>query len=935
MTQTYRVIVTGIVLMLMLHAAPALAQADNGSIQGRVTDSSNAVLQGASVAVTPGGMHAATNTEGEYTIAGLAPGTYIVTVTFVGLKAFVKTVDVASGKPTRVSSALDVAGQSEMILVTAARSRGEADQINRARTADNIVQVLSAEVITSLPNANIADALGRLPSVTLERDEGEGKYVQIRGTEPRLSNLTIDGVNVPSPESGVRQIKLDTLASDLVESIEINKTLQANMDADGIGGSVNIRTKTAGEQPIVMLSALGGYTPIIGGRGVSQSGGTIGQRFGADKRLGVLIGGTYDWNGRGINDIEPSPTVTSVSPHYDSIDLRDYMYYRTRWGTSGSADYRLSNGSSLALRGLYSTFRNWGQKWVYTLNDGDVPSASMDWRRPDYAVGNLVGGGHHSVGQNWLTWDVSGARSRMLQSGGNGGAKFKWNGADTNCVSDPRATTDVNRPMFSASCFAAGPANAEDIANYKLSSWNPASVGESAQVNLQGSVNAGHPYHAGERFGMIEFGGKIRNAHKYNDSSTTTYTAAKGVTIPVGQFAGTFADPSYYDHAYPWPSQNTDFNQIQAYVASHPSQFTVSGGPGPNKSQFDLTERVAAGYVMNSVDLSGWARLVAGVRLESTHVDSRSFNSNTGLEDFTAGGNYVDVLPSVAFKFAASPNTAVRLVYSRALSRPDPQNIAQAVGVINDTQKPPTVSIGNPDLKPEHANNFDVLLEQYLSPLGLIQAGYFYKALSDPIIATQTRPTSGPFIGFLVSQPGNAGSATLQGFEFAYQQHLGFLPGALAGLGLSANYGYATSDARGLPLRTDHPTLLRQAPHTWNVSPTYDRGPMSLRVGVSYNGANLFAYQYQNLNTDGTPLSAADLTAGGTGGPGGDSYLYAHLQVDAQASVRVRSGVSVMIYGLNLTNEVFGFFNGSPQYVVQREFYKPTFAVGLRWNPRR
>jgi hypothetical protein len=291
---------------------------------------------------------------------------------------------------------------------------------------------------------------------------------------------------VPSPESGVRQIKLDTLASDLVESIEINKTLQANMDADGIGGSVNIRTKTAGEQPIVMLSAMGGYTPIIGGRGVSQTGGTIGQRFGADKRLGVLIGGTYDWNGRGINDIEPSPTPSSLSPHYDSMDLRDYMYYRTRWGTSGSVDYRLSSGSSLALRGLYSTFRNWGQKWVYALNDGDVPSASMDWRRPDYAVGNLVASGRHTIGQNWLTWDVSGARSRMLQSGGNGGASFKWNGPDTHCAYDPCATTDANHPMFSASCFTPGPTNTEDIANYRLSKWNAASVGESAQLNVQG-----------------------------------------------------------------------------------------------------------------------------------------------------------------------------------------------------------------------------------------------------------------------------------------------------------------------------------------------------------------------------------------------------------------------------------------------------------------
>ena len=248
---------------------------------------------------------------------------------------------------------------------------------------------------------------------------------------------------------------------------------------------------------------------------------------------------------------------------------------------------------------------------------------------------------------------------------------------------------------------------------------------------------------------------------------------------------------------------------------------------------------------------------------------------------------------------------------------------------------PPTVSIGNPGLRPEHANNFDVLLEQYLSPMGLIQAGYFYKALSDPIIATQTRPSTGPFAGFLVSQPANAGSAMLQGFEVAYQQHLGFLPGALAGFGLSANYSFTASEARGLPLRTDNPTLLRQAPHTWNVSPTYDRGPVSLRVGVSYNAANLFAYQYQNLNTDGTPMAAGDLTAGGTSGPGGDSFLYAHLQVDAQASIQVGSGLSIVIYGLNLTNEVFGFYNGSPQYVVQREFYKPTFAAGVRWSPHR
>ena len=718
--------VIGAVILGAILSAPVLADGVSGTIKGHVTDSAGGVLQGAMVMLVPKGGNAVTDKQGDYTIVGLTAGDYTVNVSYVGFSPFTKEVTVAAGQLQRVDATLAVAAQSEQILVRADRPRGEAAQINRERTADNIVQVLPAEVITSLPNANIADALGRLPSVTLERDEGEGKYVQIRGTEPRLSNTTIDGISVPSPESGVRQIKLDTLPSDLVESVEINKTLQANMDGDGIGGSVNLRTKTANDVPTVMLSALGGYTPIINGRGVDQFGATAGMRFGADKKVGVLVGGTYDWNGRGINDLEPSPTVTSLDPHYDSIDLRDYMYYRTRWGVSGSSDYRLNNATSLSLRGLYSDFRNWGQKWVYTLNDGDTPGASIDWRRPETSVGNLVAAGHHTLGMNWLSWDASAARSRML--GGSGGASFTWTGKTPNCVDDPAATTNVYVPVFSASCYAAG-TNVQDNANYKLSSWQPASGGGSSQLNLQGSASFGKIYQAGGHFGTLEFGGKIRNADKNNGTYSTTYTVKSGLTIPVAQLAGSFADPSFYGNSYPWPSNNADYTQVQSYVLAHPDQFTVTGGvPGPSKSTYDLTERVTAGYVMNTVDLSAHARLVTGVRVEATHVDTLSYNSSTKLQDFKGGGDYVDVLPSAALKFATSDDGSVRLAFSRALSRPNPSDITKAAGLPNLTQNPPTISLGNPDLRAEHANNFDLLFEQCLHPLGMISAGYFFKS---------------------------------------------------------------------------------------------------------------------------------------------------------------------------------------------------------------
>jgi len=927
---------------------PLKAQERKGSITGQVTDVSHGVLQGARVETEPKGPPTTTDSQGDFTISDLDPGTYTVTVSYVGMAAFSAQANVTAGGITQLNAELKVASATDSIIVTATQPHGQAEAINEERTADNILQVLPANVITSLPNANIADAVGRLPSVTLERDEGEGKYVQIRGTEPRLSNVTIDGINVPSPESGVRQIKLDVLASDLVSEVEINKTLQANMDGDGIGGSVNLKTKTAGEQPTVNIFGIGGYTPIIGGRGVDQFGATVGRRFGHAKRWGVLLGATYDYNGRGINDIEPSPTAGSASPHYDSIDLRDYVYYRTRWGLAGSADYKLGDASDVYLRGFYSTFQDYGNKWVYTLKDGGDPQMSQDWRRPNYAVGSLVAGGHHVFSSSWLQWDLSVARSRTLA--GSGGADYAWNGGELNCTDDPGATTNAFIPQFSPSCFTPGSTNAIDRANYALTDWSPPTFGLSAQLNLQGSASYARNYHAGSRFGTFEFGAKVRNAHKFDNTYDEIYctnlsdgTSNPGcdnspgdlTIVPASQFPDNFTDLKYYGNKEPF-GNTVDYTQVRTFVLANPGMFTClyndyanpvpcSTPRGADQNNYDLNERVSAGYLMNTIDLTNRIRLVVAVRFEATEVTTLSFDGSltpvpTTLT-FKGGGSYFDVLPSASLRFALTQNAGLRLVYGRGLSRPDPQDISQAVGQPDFTQTPPTVSIGNPNLKAEHADDFDVLYEQYLKPLGMFSAGLFYKDLSDPIVSTQTKPTTGEFAGYLVTQPGNAGSAYVGGIEVAYQQQLTFLPGFLRGFGVMANYSYTTSQASGIPGRSDHPALLRQAPNTWNISPSYDLGRLSARLGLSYNGANIFAYQWQD---------GADPT--GIHGPSGDNYLYAHLQVDAQVNIRMVNGFSAIVYGLNLTNEVFGFYNGSPQYVVQREFYKPTYAIGLRWT---
>jgi TonB-dependent receptor len=934
---------------------PAFGQSGKGVISGVVKDSAGAVLQGAKIELQPQIRPISSNELGEFSIPEVNAGEYSVEVSYVGFTPYTGKVTVVAGRTARIDATLAVANVNDQVIVTADRLHGEAEAINRTLAAENILQVLPADVIVSLPNANIADALGRMASVTIERDEGEGKYVQIRGTEPRLSNTMIDGVTVPSPETGVRQIKLDTIASDLVGSVEINKTLQANIDADGIGGSVNLVTKTAGEEPTATLYGVGGYTPIIGGRTVDQMGGTVGKRFGAQKKLGLLVGGTYDFNGRGINDIEPDPQPSpdgTLNPYYDTMDIRDYIYYRTRWGATASADYKLGEGSNISIRGLFSTFRNWGNKWVYTLQDGTTPKYSQDWRRPNMAVGSLSLQGKHVFNASTITWSVSAGRSRSLS--GSGSIKYKWAGDTANYSCNNVAGVSVNRPGWSTSCFAPGADNSEDPNNYKLNSFAPPTMGQSAQVNLQASGSYSRLYHFGSHFGTFELGAKIRNSHKFDDTYDESF-APNGKTLVSAhpEWDSDFTDPNYYDKTY-HVGPVTDYNKVQSYVNSNPGLFTMSGGPGVNANNYDFVERIPAGYLMNTIELASRVRLVTGLRFEATHLSTLSYDPNLtpapSTLTFKAGGDYLDVLPSASLRFAVDKDSDLRVVYGRGLARPNPQDVTAAVGQPDVSTTPATVSIGNPNLKAEYANNYDILYERSFKNSGLLQAGYFYKDISNPIVTLRTLTNNylyNPGAPTLVSEPSNAGNAHVQGIEIGFQQRLSYLPGVLRGAGISTNYSYTSSQANGVdPLRTDSPALLRQAPNSWNISPTFDTRRFSMRVGMTFDDKMIYAYQYENLAyaqdangnpvvVNGVPQTVPNPMVGGTSGPLADNYLYPHYQFDTQASYKLPWGFQVYAYGLNLNNEVFGFYNGSPQYVVQREYYHPTYAGGLRWTSSR
>ncbi len=937
----------------------APAQSGKAVVSGIAKDPAGSPLQAARVELAPLKNQQTTDNQGQFRFIDVPPGAYTLTVSYVGFGNFTQPVNVSASQTLNLDAVLQVASHSDEVMVKAERLQGEAEAINIERSADNIVQVLPESVINSLPNFNIADAVGRVPSVTLERDEGEGKYVQIRGTEPRLSNVTINGVHVPSPEGSVRNIKFDIISSELVERIEVYKTLLPNQDADAIGGSVNLVTRTPSDKPFYEFSSQGGYTPIQDGRWMDVFSGVAGKRFGNERKLGLLLGGSFDHNDRGIDDLEPSQAIGTLNgrnfAYVSSEDLRTYKYNRSRYGFNGDADYNTKSGSTLYLKAFYSNFLDKGSTYVYTPNAGAAVSNSGSQtlfdntgsaryreysRRPDQGVYSVAIGGNKDIASTVVGYQF--AVSHAHNQGGQDFATTTFDGPQNVAYAlnqsnpyQPKLITTDGTNILNPSLYSISSSRGAIIPNYN-----------STQLNLEGVVTIAHSYSVGSHPSTFETGFEFRNAHKLQNENDHHYFPNS--TYGMGQFLSGDSNPNYYGGALGF-GPLTNYGAIQQFVNSNLSNgFTADTGLDhitSDPATWSTVEQVYGGYLMDSIDLGKW-HLAGGLRIEGTNTSYRAnkvtLNSGAYLRTDPAygGSGYVNFMPSIQALYKIAANTQLRFSYDRGISRPNFQDLVPSQQA-DPNASPASLVVGNPNLRPTKANNYDVLVEHFFRPLGIIQAGYFYKSLYDPIYPTAFYlPATDPnFPGFLEQQSINGPSAHIAGFETSWQQRLSFLPSLLNGFGVIANYSYADSRVTfpagfasaqaGGQGRIDHPRLQRQAPNTWNLGLTYDKSRFSMRFAVSHNDANIYAYQYTHdptiPNVDKDPILGAR-------GPLGDQYLYAHTQYDIQGGYRMYKGLQATISGLNLSNEVFGFYTGSGIYPNQREFYQPTVIFGLRWS---
>lgn len=902
MMNCYYLCVLLTMLGLLAPAGRAFAQSESGSVTGRVTDTATgAPLTGVDISLENTPYTTATTRTGEFRLLGVPPGRHALVARYLGHADQRTDVTITAGQTLQAHVQMASTTFSETIDVRAEPiGDGQAAALNQQRTALSITNVVSADQIGAFPDPNAAEAASRIPGVSIARDQGEGRYVLIRGTEARLNSMMIDGERIPAPEGDLRQVALDAVPADQLQAIEVSKAVTPDMDADAIGGAVNLVTKQAVSRPTLLASVGGGYNALQRDYGQRQFSGTAGRRL-ADGRLGVLVGGSASSLDRGSENFEAVYDTGNLS----DLQLRDYQIARERYGLNFSADNRLGDSHVVTFKGIFNEFKD------YEINN------RIRFRPPNRRIEHVLKNRHQDQHIRSLaagTQHVLGARTTF-------DTRLAW--AESQEEQPDRLDTIFRQSniTFSPNVSAASidPENiqpnpsANNAASATLNAWET-EVFKTSDRDVTASVNLRTPLTTRSRFAAFFKGGaKVRDKAKRRDFTATA--ATPGTTILLPELRDTGFDNErfleFFPAGYaPFPGIDADASRSR-YTAIGRSRGEVDHEG--DASNYDADERVVAAYGMAEFFVGDTLLVLPGVRYESTRVDYRGYDVL-----YDDGGDYVStrpvtgrdshgfLLPGLHVRYSVDPRTNVRAAYTRTLARPNYFDLVPYQLVF---QEDSDIQRGNPSLQPTVSDNFDVLVEHYFQSVGVVSGGVFFKRMNDYIFPFQFSETA---FGdrYQVTQPRNGETATLRGVEVAFQNQLRFLPAPLDGFGVYANYTWTDSSAT-FPSRTVDSTLPGQSAHLGNFSLWFEKAGFSARSSLNFHG--------KYVDTVGAEADS-------------DVYYDNHTQLDLSVSQRLTRGIRAYVDVLNLTNAPLRYYQGSSNRPVQEEYYRWWATFGVKLN---
>ncbi|MDO6414977.1 TonB-dependent receptor [Sphingomonas sp. BIUV-7] len=826
------------------------------------------------------------------------------------------------------------AGDAGDIVVTGTR-QGEAKAISTKKEALNIVEALYANDVGKLPDQNVAEAVKRLPGLTVANDQGEGRYVVIRGINPNLVNVTLNGLTLPAPEPDGRQVKLDDIPSALISSVVVTKAITADQDANAIGGAVDIRTLGAFDRnKSFFLDARAAYGwAKLGENHPWEGDAQVGGIFGSDGQFGAVLSFNYSKrpieseNFQGSANWRATATAAGVTRGFvvpDNYGLRDYNLTRKRLGAVANFDWHPDDVTKVWLRTSYSKFDDNEVRDQNLIENQTFSAAQIAAQTA--TTGSFTGRGSIRIRRR-----IEKDNTKSVQSGGTfqlGTGTLDISGAFTRATKKDPLRSEYNIRTggtaltvnydLTNSPFVMTATNTPALTAYTLNSVNY-DRRLAVETLWQGRADYTLPIGLGDE-SNIKFGGKYLDRHKTNNRDYETYSLTAGRTFTLANAAYT-GSTTFYDGDYAF-GPRISYDTAQAYLAANPGTITLnraSSIANALANDYDAKERIAAGYVMATLKFGGLT-LLPGVRIENTRdkVRGKLITAASALDqgfNSSVSKSYTDFFPSLSAKFSVTPAFVLRGAVTTAIGRPNYPDLSPYQSVDTTTTPRPTITLGNPDVKPYKAVSADIAAEYYLPGSGIVSLGFFYKHLKNPIYTLTVINTSGTFAGQTFAnadlvQAQNLDHANLKGIEANLQKRFDFLPSPLDGFGIAANYtrvtGHATSGLTGVSRITDAPLFL-QSKNSGTVQVFYEKYGAAIRVA--------YTYRSKYLDTLGTDAST-------------DQYTDHNGQLDVNASYQVSPQLTFFANATNLTDAAWRRFVGVKNQLIERERYDYT----VRWG---
>ncbi|MDN4753104.1 TonB-dependent receptor [Porphyromonadaceae bacterium W3.11] len=907
-----------------------------GNISGVVVDQSGGVLPGAVLRLDRENRYTVADLNGQFVFLAVPVGTYTLTVDYIGFETFTKSVTVERGKATDIHVMLkDKVFTTGEVVVIGELAKGQARALNTERSNTNITNMVSADHIGRFPDSNVGDALKRIPGITMQNDQGEARNIVLRGLASNLNSVTLNGGRIPSAEGDNRNVQMDLIPCDLISMIEVNKTLLPDMEADAIGGSVNLVTKVAPRHQRISGSISGGYNPIRN-TGTGKMDFTYGNRF-VNDQLGMVFSLSYHNRDYGSDNIEAAWVEKDGEVYMEDFQIRKYDVQRIRRSASLNFDYQFNKNQTLYLKTLATWRDDRENRYRFRMNKmkpiggglfegridretkGGIDSNRNKNRRlEDQRIYDITLGGEHLLGSN-VELDWKGSYSRASEHRPNE-RYFVMRAKDV--IAGQDLSDGVYPKLIDIS------ANLDDFKSKTIS--------EEEQMTYENQYGAAANFRVplsiiDQQKGRLRLGAKLSIKNKDRNNSYNEYEPIEGDLK--------FANLKQVN----W--DDTKFLNSKGYTPGAFVSNKYLGGMDLNNSSkyeredvleeywtknYEATENIYAAYLRWDQNINEDLLIIAGLRMEHTTV---KYLGHTLIDDEKGPDqedtyNYTNFFPNLTFRYQPMKPLVLRAAYSTSIARP---NYYWLVPYLNIGTSDTKIQSGNAELKSTYAHNFDIIASYYPGNVGSFSVGLFYKKMNDFIYKYRTKgytkesfaeefpQMSNPIPDgerWEYSTYRNGSKVDLYGVEISFNRQLDFLSSTfLRRFSIYLNYTYTHSAAKGITTedgdeRTDV-ALPGSAPHTGNASLAYEDKKLTARISFNFAAAYL-----DELGSEAFE----------------DAYYGAQTFLDFNASYKFGKKLQLFVDCNNLLNTPLFYYQGQKDRLMQLEFYKPTFKAGLRFN---